>query len=127
MYLSHFFPFMKGNTNQLTYSNVSQWSRNVPGQDIFALDKIFVPANQNNTHWGCAVIYMQEKRIQFYDSMLKDGVEYIHGLFQYIQDEWAMKKGGEFPNTDEWRLVLTRRDTPTQENGFDCGFHLHVC
>ena len=91
MYLSHFFPFMKVNTNQLTYSNVSQWSQNVPGQDIIALDKNFVPVNQNNTHWGCAVIYMQEKRIQFYNSMLKDGAEYVHGLFQYIQDEWTMK------------------------------------
>jgi hypothetical protein len=51
------------------YRNVKRWSKKVPGKDIFNLDKIFFPINQGRMHWICAVAFMQEKRIQFYDSM----------------------------------------------------------
>ena len=52
------------------YRNVKRWSKKVPGKDIFALDKIVFPINVNQSHWVCAVAFMQEKRIQFYDSMV---------------------------------------------------------
>jgi hypothetical protein len=37
----------------------------VAGKEIFKLDKIVFPITQGSMHWVCAVIYMQEKRIQF--------------------------------------------------------------
>jgi len=40
----------------------------VPGKDIFNLKYIFCPINHNNKHWTSAVIFMEEKRIQYYDS-----------------------------------------------------------
>ena len=113
--------FDEGATNQYRYSNVKRWSKKVPGKDIFALDKIFFPMNLSNMHWACAVIYMQEKRIQVYDSMLGSGVDQLEGLMQYLKDEWRAKKGGELPNQDEWDLVTCKADTPQQRNGYDCG------
>ena len=47
----------------LSYSSI-QTSPNV-----LEVDRIIIPVNLNNTHWACAVIYIKEKRIVYYDSM----------------------------------------------------------
>jgi hypothetical protein len=129
------------------YKNVKRWSKKVPGtcfvvfalalgtikdtttltilmlypsvigKDIFKLDKIVFPINQGSMHWVCAVIYMQEKRIQFFDSMGDDGMMYLESLFEYVKDEHQDKKGSPLPNPDQWRLVRCTRDTPRQLNG----------
>jgi len=91
------------------------------GKDIFALDKIFFPINQGNQHWVCAVIFMQAKRIQFYDSMGGRGESYLQDLFRYLQDEHLDKKKCPLPDLDEWKLVTCTPDTPRQKNCFDCG------
>jgi len=122
-FMSFFFTklFDEGATNEYRYSNVKRWSKKVPGKDIFALDKICVACNVLQTHWTCVVIFMQEKRIQFYDSMRGDGYHYSDGLLQYLKDEWAAKKGGELPDADKWRIVGAETGIPRQLNGFDCG------
>lgn len=89
----------------------------VAGKDIFKLDKIIFPINQSSMHWVCAVIYMQEKRIQFYDSMGDDGMNYLESLFQYVKDEHQDKKGSPLSDQDQWKLVRCTRDTPRQLNG----------
>ena len=109
---------IKGDTYEYKYEAVSRWSRLVPGANIFELDKIIVPVNQDGQHWGCAVIFMQEKRIQFYDSMHKNGEDYVNALFQYLKDEWVTSYDTEpFPNENEWRLIPNETVTPTQHNG----------
>jgi len=113
--------FDEGASNKYKYSNVKRWSKRVPGKDIFALDKIFFPCNLSNVHWACAVIFVQEKRIQFYDSMTGDGMYHMNGLLNYLKDEWKAKKGGGLPDLEKWRLLSCTADTPVQENGFDCG------
>ena len=60
------------------YNEVKKWSKNVPGKDIFALDKVFFMHNVDGIHWTCAVIFMEEKRIQYYDSMGSDGYAYTY-------------------------------------------------
>jgi hypothetical protein len=50
------------------YENVRCWSKKVPGKDIFKLKYIFCPINLGNQHWTLAVIFMEEKKIQHYDS-----------------------------------------------------------
>lgn len=99
------------------YNNVKRWGKKVPGGDLFALDKVFFPINQGRMHWICAVAFMQEKRIQFYDSMGSDGMEYLRFIFQYIQDEHKMRKNCPLRDKDEWTLVPCTRDTPRQANG----------
>jgi len=126
---SHFFKsffFTKlldeGASNDYKYANVKRWSKNVPGKDIFALDKIFVACNVNRTHWTCAVIFMQKKTIQFFDSMGGEGQGYTHGLMRYLKDEWSAKKGGgQLPDADKWKIVGAERGVPQQYNGYDCG------
>lgn len=103
------------------YANVKRWSKKVPGKDIFNLDKIFFPINVGGVHWVCAVVFMLEKRIQFYDSMGGSGMDYMKDLMRYLKDEHQAKKGSPLPDEDKWRLVPCTSDTPMQQNGFDCG------
>mmetsp|Transcript_23237 Transcript_23237/g.50343 ORF Transcript_23237/g.50343 Transcript_23237/m.50343 type:complete len:610 (-) Transcript_23237:9-1838(-) len=102
------------------YKNVKRWSKKVPGKDIFNLKYIVCPINLENVHWTSAVIFMEEKRIQYYDSMGGTDRTKLEGLLQYLKDEHRVKKGGEM-DTTEWKLVHCTRDTPGQRNGFDCG------
>ncbi|KAL7543627.1 hypothetical protein ACHAXR_012914 [Thalassiosira sp. AJA248-18] len=102
------------------YKNVKRWSKKVPGKDIFNLKYVVCPINLDNMHWTSAVIFMEEKRIQYYDSMGGTDRTKLEGLLQYLKDEYRVKKGGEL-DVDEWELVCCTRDTPRQRNGFDCG------
>jgi hypothetical protein len=102
---------------QYEYRNVKRWSKNVPGKDIFALDKIIFPVNMGDMHWTCVVAFMKEKRIQAYDSMGSSGRRYLDAIFRYINDEHIDKKKQPLPDKDQWVLVETARDTPQQRNG----------
>lgn len=99
------------------YRNVKRWSKKVPGKDIFNLDKIIFPINQGNAHWICGVVFMQEKRIQMYDSLGGDGRMYLEAIFRYIQDEHKDKKKEPLADIKAWRLVTTERACPSQRNG----------
>ena len=102
------------------YKMVERWSNKVPGGDLFNLKYIFIPINLDNTHWTSAVIFMEEKRIQYYDSMGGTDMTKLEGLLQYLKDEFKAKKGRVLDKR-EWTLVNCTRDTPGQGNGFDCG------
>jgi len=103
------------------YDSVKRWSNKVPGKDIFALDKVIFAVNISQQHWGCAAVFMQSKRIQFYDSMHGDGMFWLNGIFKYLQDEHLHKKKVPLPNKDEWKLIPCQDSCPMQENGYDCG------
>jgi len=115
-------PALRGKYN---YKNVKRWSKKVPGKDVFNLKYIFVPINLDNVHWTSACIFMELKKIQYYDSMGGTDYKKLEGLLQYLKDEWvAKKKGGEL-DVSEWTLVECTPDTPRQLNGeFVC---LLVC
>ena len=92
------------------------------GGDIFALDKIFFPVNQNNQHWVCVVVYMQEKRIEYHDSTGGTGHQYLHQVWRYLRAEYKDKKRQPMPDAcREWELVPGRGDGPRQLNCYDCG------
>ena len=98
------------------YQNVKRWGAKVPGKDIFNLKYIFCPINIGNLHWTSAVIFMEEKRIQYYDSMGGTDRAKLEGLLQYLKDEYKAKKGEEL-DISQWTLVNNTKDTPKQENG----------
>mmetsp|Transcript_2270 Transcript_2270/g.6496 ORF Transcript_2270/g.6496 Transcript_2270/m.6496 type:complete len:543 (+) Transcript_2270:176-1804(+) len=106
---------------QYEYRNVKRWSKKVPGKDLFNLDKVFFPINQGQMHWLCACAFIQEKRIEVYDSMGSSGTKYLNCIFQYLQDDYKDKKGKPMPDVDDWELVTCSDDTPQQRNGYDCG------
>jgi sentrin-specific protease 1 len=106
-------PALRG---RYSYKNVKRWSKKVPGKDIFNLKYIFCPINLDNMHWTSAVIYMEEKKIQYYDSLGGTDRKKLEGLLEYVKDEWKVKKGSEMDG-GEWRLVGCTEDTPRQLNG----------
>lgn len=91
-----------------------------------------------------AVIFMTEKRIQYYDSMSGSGSTCLKVLLRcvdgsggigsrspelttdavfldrYLHDEMEHKKSAKF-DADGWELVTTEDGTPQQANGSDCG------
>ena len=101
------------------YPVVSRWSkRQAPGGDIFALDKIGIPVNCGGVHWVAIVVYVQERRIQFHDSLCGDGREYLLMVLSYLENEHQQKKKEPLPGP--WTLVQVS-DSPEQNNGNDCG------
>ena len=96
------------------YANVSDWFN---GKDIFMFDKIILPINIDNMHWIVAVIFTKKRRIQIYDSMGFDRVDYICLLYCYVHDEHQNKKGYTLPDADTWELIPTQQKMPLQKNG----------
>jgi len=99
------------------YRNVKPWSKKVPGKNIFELDKLFFPINLGRLHWCCCVAYMQEKRIQIYDSMGGDDLFYPEQIFRYIKDEYQARNKAELPDQHLWELLPCSNETPRQRNG----------
>jgi Ulp1 family protease len=103
-----------------SYIRVKKWSKKVVGGgDIFVLDKVFFPINVGRMHWICVVAFMQEKRIQIYDSGAHygGGDECLQAIMRYLQDEHMATKGIELPEPEKWHLRKSDRDTPHQRNG----------
>ena len=48
-------------------NEVKIWSKNIPGKDMFALGKVLFMHNVDESHWSCAVNFMEEKRIKYLD------------------------------------------------------------
>jgi len=90
------------------------------GRDIFAMDKLFVPINEP-AHWVLVVAYMQEKRIQYFDSSGGNGKKYELAFLRYLEDMHKRIHQKPLP-TAEWTLhTLTKQGQPIQPNGYDCG------
>ena len=88
---------------------------------MFSIDRVLFVHNVYDSHWKCAVILMGEKIIQYYDSMVSYVHAYTTGIIRYLKDEWAVKKGGELPDVDKYKIVGAVDGLPQQKNGFDCG------
>jgi sentrin-specific protease 1 len=103
------------------YKNVANWGKKVPGGDIFNLKYIFIPRNVGNVHWTSACIFVELKMIVYFDSRHENDRNLMHGLLQYLMDEWKNTRMNQVMNWDEWNLVACPVDTPYQSNSVDCG------
>ena len=87
------------------------------------MERIYCPINIGNSHWTLLVIYIQSKKICYYDSMVAYGgaERYMEGALQWIQDE-ARTKGGP-PNFDIklWTTVKSPANLPQQSDCNSCG------
>jgi hypothetical protein len=112
-----------------TYKNVKRFAKKVKstGGNLFKLDKIIIPINLGDSHWVLIVAFVQQRRIQYYDSCHGPGDDYLKGLKVYLQNEAIKWKGDEsvpqhLLDLEAWDLVPTdRAATPQQNNGSDCG------
>ena len=116
-------PSLRGEYN---YENVKRWGKKVPGKDIFNLRYIICPINIDNMHWTSAIIFMESKKIQYFDSMGDTEMSKLEGLLQYLKDEHKAKKGTEL-DVSEWKLVKCTLDTPRQRNGKFWGVLCMTC
>lgn len=128
---SHFFnnffvnKLLDNETGGFMYAYVKRWTRKF---DVFSLDKVFCPINIHNTHWTMAVIFVQERRVQYFDSMGGAGRRYVDGLFRWLQEEHLDKKKTPLPDPASWTKVFgSSRGCPQQENGTDCGMFSLCC
>ncbi|KAJ3870175.1 hypothetical protein EV359DRAFT_69526 [Lentinula novae-zelandiae] len=80
---------------------------------------VLIPVNHNNTHWTAAAINFRQKRMESYDSMDLDRSAVFKVLRGYLDAEHRNKKGIPFDFTGWEDYIL--KDTPQQENGYDCG------
>jgi hypothetical protein len=102
------------------YDGVKRWHKDV---DIFELDRLFIPVNQEQAHWTFMLVEIQSREIYYFDSM-EDGGRYkdkcVETVTKFLQDEWRDKKGkiSKF----KWKVGKSKfGSVPQQENGIDCG------
>ncbi len=87
---------------------------------FMAMDKIFVPIHINDLHWRMAIIFVQLKPIQYYDSLGGGGRSHLETLLRYVADVHQRTRGSSLA-VSEWELWCTTATTPRQENLSDCG------
>lgn len=102
--------------NGYDYSNVKKWSKKFK---VFEKDKIFCPVNVNDNHWSMLIIYVQEKKIAYYDSMQVNGKKYLESALQYLADE-SLTMNLPF-DKEQWEFIMYTDRLPLQENDYDCG------
>jgi Ulp1 family protease len=112
--------------SEFDFASVERWTQahgnRAQGVDLFSMDMVFVPVNIGRMHWALAVIKMRQKRIEYYDSLHKDGRRTLEGLFLYLQAEHLSHKL-EPMDTAGWQLENVC-SIPRQTNGCDCGVFL---
>ena len=88
--------------------------------DVFQKDLLIVPIHVHGNHWTLAVINIQRKRLEYYDSMRGGEGQVLVNLRRWLEDEHQEKKKAPF-DTAGWPDIAWKRDTPEQHNGSDCG------
>ncbi len=71
------------------YENTSKWIEKAPGNNIYNLKNIYFIINSENKYWACIVVYMEEKQVQYYDSLNGAGKGHkycLKGTWQYLYD-----------------------------------------
>jgi sentrin-specific protease 1 len=128
LFLSSFFLLVHTTTAPTKPFASSCSSSSSPGKDVYALDKVFFPICFRG-HWTLAVAFVQERRLQYYDSLGDarvanggdGGLTTLRYLERYFHDEHWDKKGRFDPYS--WTLVphtIFTVTTPQQWNGVDC-------
>lgn len=94
---------------------VKRWTRRV---DIFDHQYLVIPVHLG-VHWCLCVVFMQKKKICYYDSMGGSNDQCLNVVRQYLHDEsWEKKK--QKLSLSEWSSEVVK-DIPQQMNGSDCG------
>jgi Ulp1 family protease len=85
---TYFFPKALESGSYL-YSSVQNWAATFgcPDNNIFKTEVVLIPVNLPNEHWFLLAAFMRERRLQYYDSLNKDGVIYSRVFLQYLSDE----------------------------------------
>lgn len=102
------------------YSGVARWTKK---ENIFQKRLIIVPIHIPPLHWVLAVVDMNEKTLEYYDSLRGDGSVVLKKILEYLRLECERLAVTTW-NGDQW-LLKPRCDCSMQDNGVDCG--VFVC
>jgi sentrin-specific protease 1 len=106
--------------------NVFRWSKNF---NIFHLNRVYIPINIGQSHWTLIVIYIESKKICYFDSYgHTEEQRYLTASHDFLRDEWEKNYGGvKFEDT--WEIVGSPDWLPQQhsnkQNNTCCG--VFVC
>lgn len=98
------------------YEKVKKWGKKCPGGDIFNLKYLVIPINESNLHWCCAVVSMEGKKIQLFDSCGSQSMKWLKYIKEYLSQEWSHMYKSEF-DTSSWELMKCDPRVPKQKNG----------
>lgn len=54
------------------YSGVRRWTKKAK-VNLFDLDRVVIPINKGGFHWILSIVNITEKRVEYYDSMGREG------------------------------------------------------
>lgn len=81
-------------------------------------DMIVIPINHGRTHWTCLIVYPRLHTMEHFDSLGNKLSSEKRAMYKNYCIRSSLKK-----NT--WRIIEHGKNTPQQENGYDCG--VFVC
>uniref|UniRef100_A0A914MYJ4 Ubiquitin-like protease family profile domain-containing protein n=1 Tax=Meloidogyne incognita TaxID=6306 RepID=A0A914MYJ4_MELIC len=97
------------------YDRVKRWTKN---KDIFENQIIIVPIHLS-IHWCLVVIDLEERKMDYYDSLHQDNFECLELLQEYLINESMDKR--QIPlDMNGWQFNFLR-NIPPQRNISDCG------
>jgi hypothetical protein len=103
--------------DDFNYHLVARWTKRVG--DIFEFDKLFFPVNPGESHWACVIVFVQTRKIQYYDSYSQPGKRFIDGVHEYLKEHHLQTRKRELPG--EWTKQDGTAIRQLQFNAFDCG------
>ena len=77
-----------------------------------------VPQNIQNYHWTGSIVFLQEKKIRYFDSYHSDNLIILEKIFEQLNFEHLQNLGSELVRSD-WELTCSV-DHATQKNAYDC-------
>ncbi|KAK9454325.1 hypothetical protein V1511DRAFT_501700 [Dipodascopsis uninucleata] len=114
VYTTHFYTTLSNKG----YKGVSRWAKRKQ-LVLDQTDYIFVPINVHNTHWCVSIINLKNRRFEYYDSLGGGAGDAFDHLRQYIVNE-SKQQVYDLNDIDYWTEYVSK-DSPMQENGYDCG------
>ena len=93
-------------------------------KNVFELEMFCIPLHVNKNHWAIAICFMNEKNIEYFDSLGGDCV--IAGPLIYCYLSNMSKKFNSNFEFTEWKWEKSTR-MPKQTNGYDCGVFMLQC
>ena len=111
---SFFYAKLFADAKTYDYSQVERWYQK---ENVCSLDTVLIPINLLNSHWVFAVIRVQQRIVEYRDSMPgTHGQEVFNNLVRYMKDK--CKK------TSPWTFRDISASVPRQNNGYDCGVYV---
>ena len=99
---------------------VKKLRNSIPNGDIFSLRHVFFQIHVAQNHWCCAVVFVETKRIRFYDSYRGAGIEFTKAIKKYLEREWNDTKAPTAFQSNDW-IIEVPKNVPLQLDGCNCG------